>query len=57
VTSVLEVPVLRERLRSSLGLLGHPQMVLRAGYGTHGPATPRLPVDEVLELRGPTLGA
>lgn len=57
ITSVLEVPVLRERLRSSLGLLGHPQMVLRAGYGTHGPVTHRLPVDEVLELRGPRRGA
>ena len=57
ITSVLEVPVLRERLRSALGLRGHPQMVLRAGYGTHGPVTHRLPVDEVLELRGPTLGA
>lgn len=53
ITSVLEVPVLRERLRSALGLLGRPQMVLRAGYGTHGPASHRLPVEEVLELRGP----
>jgi nitroreductase len=50
ITSVLEVPPLRARLRSALGLVGHPQMVLRAGYGTAGPATHRLPVDEVLEL-------
>ena len=57
ITSVLEVPVLRGRLRTALGLLGDPQMVLRAGYGTHGPVTHRLPVDDVLELGGPTLGA
>jgi nitroreductase len=50
VTSVLEVPVLRARLRAALGLVGHPQMVLRAGYGTHGPASHRLPVDEVLDV-------
>lgn len=51
ITSVLEVPVLRARLRAALGLVGHPQMVLRAGYGTHGPATSRLPVDDVLDVR------
>ena len=50
ITSVIEVPMLRGRLRSALGLVGQPQMVLRIGYGTHGPVTHRLPVDEVLEI-------
>jgi hypothetical protein len=50
VSAVLEVPVLRGRLRSALGLVGHPQMVLRAGYGTSGPSSHRLPVDEVLTI-------
>jgi hypothetical protein len=53
VTSVLEVPVLRARLRTQLGLVGFPQMVLRAGYGTAGPASHRLPVDRVLEVISP----
>ena len=52
VTSVLEVPVLRARLRGALGLVGVPQMVLRAGYGTSGPVSHRLPVDDVLEVVG-----
>lgn len=52
VTSVLEVPVLRERMRHGLGLLGEPQMVLRAGFGSHGPVTHRLPVDDILEVVG-----
>jgi hypothetical protein len=52
-TAVLEVPVLRARLRAALGLVGHPQMVLRAGYGTHGPVSHRLPVDEVLSVVTP----
>ena len=52
VTSVLEVPVLRARLRSALGLVGFPQMVLRAGYGSAGPASHRLPVDRILDVVG-----
>lgn len=53
ITSVLEVPPLRARLRTALGLVGVPQVVLRAGYGTHGPSSSRLPVDEVLEIAVP----
>ncbi|MER7504336.1 hypothetical protein AB0L05_11050 [Nonomuraea pusilla] len=33
------------------GRLGHVQMILRLGYGTLVPPTPRRPVPEVLELR------
>lgn len=52
ITSVLEVAVLRGRLRAALGLVGYPQMVLRIGYGSHGPVTHRRPVDDVLEVTG-----
>ncbi|MDR6592616.1 Acg family FMN-binding oxidoreductase [Saccharothrix longispora] len=43
-----EVPHLRHRLRRALG--GHltPQTVLRIGYGTHVPATPRRDVTDLL---------
>jgi hypothetical protein len=53
LTAVLEVPQTRAHLRRALGAVGHPQMVLRVGYGTRGPASHRLPVDQVLELTGP----
>ncbi|GAA2804631.1 hypothetical protein RMN57_00830 [Kitasatospora sp. CM 4170] len=33
---------------------GHVQLVLRLGYGPPGPATPRRPVDEILDLTGHT---
>ena len=51
VSSVLEVPLLRGRLRKALRLVGHPQMVLRTGYGTAGPVSHRLPVDDLLTVR------
>ncbi len=51
VSSVLEVPLLRGRLRKALRLVGHPQMVLRMGYGTAGPVSQRLPVDELLTVQ------
>lgn len=50
LTAVLEVPAARERLRSALGALGRPQMVLRLGYGTRGPVSHRLPVEQVLDV-------
>ncbi|WFE39185.1 nitroreductase family protein [Micromonospora sp. WMMD998] len=46
----IEVPAAREALRLSLGRFGTPQMVMRIGYGQPGCATPRRPVDEVLDL-------
>ncbi|MFF5175809.1 Acg family FMN-binding oxidoreductase [Micromonospora sp. NPDC000089] len=46
----IEVPGAREQLRLSLGRFGTPQMVMRIGYGQPGRATPRRPVDEVLDL-------
>ena len=50
LTQVLEVPVLRARMRHALGVVGHPQMLLRLGYGHTGPTSRRRPVDEVLTV-------
>jgi hypothetical protein len=46
----LEWPELRWALRSPVTSMGHVQMVLRLGYGPHGPATPRRPASEVLDI-------
>lgn len=53
-TQVLEVAGLRPRLVSELGLVGHPQMVLRVGHpaGTGSPHTGRRPVEDVLAVPG-----
>lgn len=48
LTQALEVPVIRARLASELGVIGHPQMLLRLGYGTSGAPTPRRPIEDVL---------
>jgi hypothetical protein len=52
LTQVLDQSWARARLSSRLGLVGHPQMLLRLGRPT-GPAAPsgRRPVTEVLQLR------
>ncbi|WP_112470949.1 Acg family FMN-binding oxidoreductase [Streptomyces triticisoli] len=46
----LESPDLRLLARDPVSGSGHVQMVLRLGYGPGGPASPRRPVREVLEL-------
>ena len=46
----LEQPELRRLVRDPLTTVGHVQMVFRLGYGPPGPATPRRPVQEVLEI-------
>ncbi|MFK4145380.1 Acg family FMN-binding oxidoreductase [Streptomyces sp. NPDC004065] len=48
----LESPDLRLLTRDPVGGHGHVQMVLRLGYGPSGPATPRRPVHEVLDITG-----
>jgi hypothetical protein len=50
MTQVLEVPATRAMLARQLGLLGHPQMVLRMGYarGPGHPQAPRRPISDVL---------
>ncbi|MEU0475047.1 hypothetical protein [Streptomyces olivaceus] len=50
-TQPLERPDLRWLLRDPKTGAGHPQMLLRPGYGPVGPRTPRRPVADVLELR------
>jgi hypothetical protein len=45
---VLDQPWARRRLAGELGVVGHPQMVLRLGYAEPGAETPRRPVDELL---------
>ncbi|MFE2109473.1 Acg family FMN-binding oxidoreductase [Kitasatospora sp. NPDC059463] len=46
----VEWPDLRWRLRDPAEGPGHVQLVLRAGYGPPGAATPRRPVEDVLDL-------
>ena len=53
LTQVLEVPVLRARMRHALGVVGHPQMLLRIGYGHAGPTTHRRPAEQSTTLESP----
>jgi hypothetical protein len=48
MTQPLEIPAARLQLGHAIGAVGHPQMLLRMGYGTGRPTTHRRPVDEVL---------
>ncbi len=43
----------RARLGAALGVVGHPQMVLRLGYGRPGADTPRRGTADVLDTGGP----
>lgn len=52
LNQVLDVPALREVFRRDLRLVGFPQMLLRMGYGGDAPASPRRPVQEVLDPEG-----
>ncbi|MFJ7591339.1 Acg family FMN-binding oxidoreductase [Streptomyces sp. NPDC097617] len=47
----LEFPALRWTVRDPGSAMTHVQMVIRLGYGPQGPATPRRPVAEVLDIR------
>ncbi len=53
LTQVLEVPVLRGRMRHALGVIGHPQMLLRVGYGSAAPTSSRRPAEQILTLVDP----
>jgi hypothetical protein len=53
LTQVLEVPVLRARMRHVLGGVGHPQMLLRLGYGHAGPTSRRRPPEQTVTLVEP----
>ena len=39
----------RARLGAALGVLGHPQIVLRVGYANPGPESPRRPLDQIVD--------
>ncbi|MGI5413682.1 Acg family FMN-binding oxidoreductase [Streptomyces chartreusis] len=51
VSQPLEWNDLRWPLRDPVTGTGHPQMMLRLGYGPKGPGTPRRPVSEVLDIQ------
>ena len=44
----VEVPELRAQMREAFGIGGHPQSLLRLGYGPEVPPMPRRPVDDVM---------
>ncbi|MFD4511165.1 Acg family FMN-binding oxidoreductase [Streptomyces sp. NPDC058457] len=46
----LEWPDLRWAARDPLSAMGHVQMVVRLGYGPEGQASPRRPLDDVLDI-------
>ncbi|MFJ5969646.1 Acg family FMN-binding oxidoreductase [Streptomyces sp. NPDC093060] len=46
----LEWPELRWVVRDPVSAMAHVQMVLRLGYGPEGPASPRRPVADVLDI-------
>ena len=46
----VEIPNLRDEIRRELCTNGYPQILLRFGYATELVATPRRPVDDVLDL-------
>ena len=50
MTQPLEIPDTRRKLAVELGVVGHPQMVLRLGYASEATAaaTPRRPLNEIL---------
>jgi hypothetical protein len=50
LSQVIEVPDTRTRLRQLLGGATWPQTVLRIGYGTAAPATPRRGIDQVVTV-------
>ncbi|MEU6017376.1 nitroreductase [Streptomyces sp. NPDC047515] len=49
-TQPLEWPDLRWILRDPVFGTGHPQMIIRLGYGPTGPRTPRRPLERVLTI-------
>jgi nitroreductase len=53
MTQVLEVPVLRARMRHVLGVVGHPQMLLRVGHGRSAPVSRRRPAAQTITVVPP----
>jgi len=53
ISQVTEVPAIRRDLRTLIGGAVWPQTVLRIGYGSPVPPTPRRDIDDVLDHSGP----
>lgn len=51
---VTDLATTRAELRRELGLIGYPQLMFRAGYGSATPHTGRRPVSEILETASNT---
>jgi hypothetical protein len=47
---VLDLPAMRSRLRREVGLVGHPQLLLRVGHGQRLPVTRRRAIPEMLTV-------
>ncbi len=50
LNQAIEVPELRARLQSLLGKSGHPQLILRMGYGEPAAATPRRRTSDLVRI-------
>jgi hypothetical protein len=50
---VLDLPAMRAQLRREVGLVGHPQMLLRVGHGQRLPVTRRRSVNDMLTVAAP----
>jgi hypothetical protein len=50
LNQAVELPQLRVRLREALGKSGHPQLVLRFGYGPAASPTPRRPFADAIRI-------
>jgi hypothetical protein len=48
LNACIEVPSLRKNVAQAFDVSGHPQVLLRLGYGTAQPPTPRRPLTEVV---------
>lgn len=49
----LDLPATRAQLRRELGLVGHPQMMLRVGHGLRVPVTGRRAIEEMFTVAAP----
>jgi hypothetical protein len=50
---VLDIPTMRAQLRREVGLVGHPQLLLRVGRGQRMPVTRRRPIADMLMAAAP----
>jgi hypothetical protein len=48
LTQALDITAFRQRVRSRLRLVGHPQMIVRLGTAQSSAVTPRRPLEQVI---------